>query len=95
MKVPSDKPIVASARLDGRNSPTLDAAALALEAMVLFVITVEAAFGEKSGHGWPLRNSKIWSRGYCDHLEKAAITDDRMKKVSPWTDVPTFAELAP
>src|SRR5690348_11569298 len=34
MKVPSDRPMVASARLDGRNSPTLDAAAFALKAMV-------------------------------------------------------------
>jgi hypothetical protein len=56
---------------------------------------IEAAVGEQSGHGWPLWNSKNWSLGCCDKLNEAAIADDRMKKVSPWADVLTFAELEP
>jgi hypothetical protein len=36
-----------------------------------------------------------WSLGCCDELNEAAIADDRMKKVSPWADVLTFAELEP
>jgi hypothetical protein len=41
---------------------------------------IEAAVGEQSGHGRPLWNSKNWSLGYCDELNEAAITEDRMKK---------------
>jgi hypothetical protein len=95
MKVPSDKPMVASARLDGRKSPTLDAAALALEAMSIRDELDRSGCGRTVRPWMAALEFENWSLECCDELNEAAIADDRMKKVSPWADVLTFAELEP
>ena len=77
MKVPSDRPIVASARLAGRNSPIAGAA---LEAMKIFVEA--AVVGNQSRDGRSGVRCTRNMMGATTRIE-AAFTDERTTNARP------------